>query len=54
MMKLISRIPAIGFAYLPDLLVIVGTLFLSVQLHLNRTLYVLTELSPFIVHIPFD
>jgi hypothetical protein len=54
MMKLIGGIPAIGFADLPYLLVFVGTLFFAVQLHLNRTLHVLTELSSFVVYIPFD
>jgi hypothetical protein len=53
-MKLIGGIPAIDLADLPDLLVVVGTLFFSIQLHLNRTLHVLTEISPLIVYISFD
>lgn len=54
MMKLIGGIPTIDFAYLPDLLVIVRTLFFSIQFQLNRTLYVFTEFSPLIIYISFD
>jgi hypothetical protein len=54
MMKLIGGIPAIDLAYPSYLLVLVGTLLLSLQLCLNGALHVLAEFSSFVVHIPFD
>jgi hypothetical protein len=51
MMKLISGIFAVGFAYLPDLLILFGTFLLSVQLQLDRTPHVFAKLSPFILYI---